>query len=80
MIKRSFKEFLQDNLSWSDFEGLAEHLGESRKLTTMIVEQSTSPKKLQIEKIVELLQKSIPEVDAAYLEKEFSFCVEEPVV
>lgn len=74
--KKTLKEFLQNNLSWYDLEHLDEHLGESRKMATMLIEQTTEPKKLHIEKIVELLQKMIPEVDANYLASEFDFAVD----
>lgn len=78
--KMTLNNFLQNNMTWWDYENLHEHLGESRKMATMIIEQTTSPKKLHIEKIVELLQKHIPEVDAGYLRAEFDFTVEETAV
>lgn len=72
-MKQSFKEFLQENMLWADFEHLDEHLGESARMTTFIIDQSSSPKKLHVEKIVQLINKVNKNVTADQLALNFNF-------
>jgi hypothetical protein len=78
-VKLSFKDFLSENLSHSDFEKLNEHLGESSKATTMLLENPRRGTKLQLEKITQLLRKFNPIAQESHLVDEFGFGVTEEV-
>jgi len=76
-MDKTFKEFLQRNLSWEDYEHLNDHLGESAKGTTMLLENPRKGKKLQLEKIIELLQKWNNSFDENFLTEHFLFGIPE---
>ncbi|MFA9220287.1 MAG: hypothetical protein ACEQSL_03775 [Sediminibacterium sp.] len=77
MPNDTFKEFLQKNLSWFDFETLNHHLGETPKAITLLLNDPSRGKKLQLEKIADLLQHWNPEYDAEYLRSNYAFGVGE---
>jgi hypothetical protein len=75
--KESFREFLQANLSWHDYEKLHEYLSRSRKMTTLIIDD---PRKGEISDllIIEmLLRKWNSKLDRDYLIIEFNFGLQE---
>jgi hypothetical protein len=77
MAEKTFKQFLQANLSWNDYENLNFHLGMHSRGVTMLLEDPTRGNKLQKEKIAFLLQKWNSKLSAEYLTEKFKFGLDE---
>jgi hypothetical protein len=75
MSNQTLKEFLQHNLSWHDYEHLNEHLGESQKATTILINDPSKGSKLQGEKIAELVSKTLEGYNSEMLVQNFGFGV-----
>lgn len=76
-MEGNFKEFLQHNLSWYDYEHLNEHLGLKAKGVFVIIKDPWKGNKLQLEKIISLLHKWNKGWTANIIVKKYSFGVKE---
>ncbi len=72
---QTFEEFLQQNLSWFDYENLHNHLGGYPRGTTLLIREPKRGNKLQLEKITELLQKWNKGITTDFLVSQFEFGV-----
>ena len=73
MKPKSFESFLQQNLSWSDFESLGDQLEISAHLKTKLIQDPTRGTITQLHLLSELLQKKNAAFTPEYLIKNFKF-------
>lgn len=71
--KVKFEQFLKDNLSYSDFINLPSLLDESRRSTTILLQNPEIGKISQLTSLILLLKKRNPSITVDALIKDFKF-------
>jgi hypothetical protein len=73
MPKKTFREFLMENISAADYEKLDEFLGESRKMTTQIINDPSRGNMNHLAVIIKLINKWSPDVNEVILIDTYDF-------
>ena len=73
ILEKNFRKFLQDNLTWTEFEELPELLGESQKATTQLLNDPTRGSIAQLTVIEKLLTGHNEAYDKDFILMNFNF-------